>query len=253
MRNLRLKIEYDGTNYAGWQIQNGLRLKSIGCQKKTLQGVMERVLKEIFKDDIRLVASGRTDAGVHALGQAANFKTDSRINLDNLKKAFNGLLPDDIAVKKIEEVGLDFHSRFNACSKIYRYTILNRDYPAPLLRNTVYFCPHPLDVNLMRREAKILLGRHDFKAFQGRASKKNGSVRHIKTLKIIKKDDLLYIDMEANGFLYNMARIIAGTLIELGRGKFSAGSMRRILYSRNRRLAGPTAPAHGLCLVKVNY
>jgi tRNA pseudouridine38-40 synthase len=246
MRNLKLKIEYDGTNYCGWQVQKGHQLKSI-------QEVIEKTLQRILQEKIKLIASGRTDAGVHALGQVANFKTNSKIALEKLQRALNGLLPQDIAIKSIEEAPLDFHSRFSAKSKVYRYSVLNRDYPSALLRNRVYYFPYPLNLGLMRKEAKALLGRHNFKSFQASDKKEREAVRSIKSIKIKKDKDLLHLEIEADGFLYNMVRNIVGTLLEIGRGKFPPASAARILKAKDRRLAGPTLPACGLCLLKVKY
>ena len=234
MRNLKLEIEYDGTNYCGWQVQKSHRSKSI-------QEVIEKTLRKILQERVRLIASGRTDAGVHALGQVANFKTRSKIPSGKLQRALNGLLPDDISIIKVEEKPLDFHSRFRAKSKVYQYTILNRAYPSALLRNRVYFYPYPLNIRLMRKKARSLLGKHDFKSFCASASSVKDTVRTIKRLSIKKSGPaLITIEIEADGFLYNMVRRIAGTLIETGRGK-------------SPKLAGPTAPACGLRLVKVRY
>jgi len=246
MRNLKLEIEYEGTNYCGWQVQDSPR-------KKSIQEVIEKALGKILQEKIHLVASGRTDAGVHAYAQAANFKTNSGITPQKLLGALNGTLPKDITVARIEEKKLDFHSRFSAKSKIYRYTILNRQCPSASLRNTAYFYPHTLDIRLIRQEAKAILGRHDFKSFQGSDPEKQNTVRTIKEIKITKSRDLIYIDIEGDGFLYNMVRSIVGTLIEIGRGKLAAGSMRKILRLKDRKAAGPTAPAKGLCLVRVKY
>jgi tRNA pseudouridine38-40 synthase len=245
MRNIKLTVEYDGTNYAGWQ-----------CQKskiKTVQETIEKAIQRILQDKIKIIGSGRTDAGVHAQAQIANFKTDSSIPLEKLQKALNAVLPDDIAITKVEEVGLDFHSRFSAKSKVYRYTILNRASRPALLKDRVYFLPHPLNLKLMQKEAKALLGRHNFQSFQAQDKKEKDSIRTIKNLKISRNRDFIYIDIEADGFLYNMVRNIVGALIEIGRGRFPEGSLRKILESRNRKLAGPTVPARGLSLIKVNY
>lgn len=251
MRNIRLTIEYDGTNYRGWQVQR--QAHGAGRRADTIQETIEKALRKILQEKTRLIASGRTDAGVHAWAQVANFKTNSGIPQERLQKALNGLLPGDIAVSKAEEVKNSFHARFDAKSKIYRYTILNRPYRSAFSRNRVYFYPYPLDVGLMRKEAMGLVGKHDFKSFQATDKKRRGSVRRIKRLKITKEESLIYIDIEAEGFLYNMARNIVGTLIEIGRGKMAKGSLKKILFARNRRVAGPTAPACGLCLLGVKY
>ena len=246
MRNLKLEIEYDGARYAGWQIQ-------APQAKKSIQEVLEKTLRKILQEKISTIVSGRTDAGVHAKAQVVNFKTGSRISSDKLRIALNGLLPDDIAVSKVEEADKDFHSRFDAKSKLYRYTIVNRPYPSVFLRSTVFFYPYHLNVTLMRKEARCLLGRHDFRSFQAADKKERGSIRTIKKLVIAKKGDFLYFDLEADGFIYNMVRNIVGTLIEIGRGRFPSGSLKKILEAKDRKRAGPTAPARGLCLIKVNY
>jgi len=267
MRNLKLEIEYDGTNYCGWQVQKGHQVRRSPChQSKSIQETIEKTLRKILQEKIRLIASGRTDAGVHALRQVANLKTNSNIALDKLQRALNGNLPDDITINKIEEVDLDFHSRFAAKSKIYRYTILNRGWSSPLLRNTVYLYPYPLDIKLMQKEAQCLLGKHDFKSFCASGTSAKDTARTIKKITVKRafcelrtmnheqKDaNLIIIDIEADGFLYNMVRNIVGTLIEIGRGRFPKGSLKKILLTKNRRIAGPTVPARGLCLIKVNY
>jgi tRNA pseudouridine38-40 synthase len=251
--NFKLEIEYDGTAYYGWQVQNGIKASATFNSKKTIQFVLEQVLKQLLREDVKLTVAGRTDSGVHALAQVANFKSSTRIPLTRLRWALNCLLPEDIKVTRITKVGYDFNSRFCAKSKVYRYTILNRRYSSPLLAKRVYFFHHPLDVGLMRNEAKFLLGRHDFKSFQAAELRQRDSVCRVKRIKITKDRHLLHIDIEADRFLYNMVRNIAGTLLEIGRGRFSKGSMRKILESRNRRLAGPALAARGLCLVKVKY
>lgn len=259
MRNLKLTVEYDGTNYCGWQAQS--RRPSCARYRRSIQETIEKVLRKILQEKIRLIASGRTDAGVHAAGQVANFKTDSYISLDKLQRALNGLLPDDISISKIGEAAFAFHSRFAAKSKLYRYSVLNCNHPCAFLRKRVYFYPHPLDIKLMRQEARCLLGRHDFKAFCAARSGAKSTIRQIKKISINKKRYALYamryplitIDIEADGFLYNMVRNIVGTLMEIGRGKFPKGSLKKILYSKDRKLAGPTVPAGGLCLLRVNY
>lgn len=246
MRNIKLILEYDGTRYQGWQVQK--RRAS-----KTLQETIEQALQKVMQEKIRLVASGRTDAGVHALGQVAHFQTESDIRLDKLHRALNSLLPGDISVLRVEECGIRFHSRFDAKSKIYRYTILNRNSRSALQRDTAYFFPYPLNLRRMRKEAAWLLGRHDFKSFQAADKKERSSIRTIKQIKIVKRGPLIQIDIEANGFLTHMARNIVGTLIEIGRGKFLTGSMRKILRSKDRKQAGTCVPAKGLCLLEVKY
>lgn len=244
MRNILLKIEYDGTNYSGWQYQKNA---------KSIQETIEAALKRITGRKARLISCGRTDAGVHALAHIVNFKTDSGIPSFKLQRALNSVLPKDIVIKAIKEVPLKFHSRFDAKSKIYRYTIVNGPSPSAILRNITAHIPHKLDLALMKKEAKILVGRHDFKSFQAADRIERSSVRTIKDIRIKKKGDLLEIYVEADGFLYNMVRNIAGTLVDIGRGRLPAGSMARILKAKNRKLAGETAPAKGLCLIEVKY
>ncbi|MDD4908421.1 MAG: tRNA pseudouridine(38-40) synthase TruA [Candidatus Omnitrophica bacterium] len=247
MRNLRLLIEYDGTPYCGWQTQT--RNKS----KKSIQEILEAVLSRILQEKIKVIGSGRTDAGVHAAGQVANFKTGSGIPLPKLRRALNSLLPDEIVIKSVKEVSLSFHSRYSAKSKRYRYTILNRPFPCALSRDFMFFYPRPLDVKLMKKAARPFVGRHDFSAFRNADKKEASSVRTIKSLKLKKEGDRIHIDIEGDGFLYNMVRSIAGTLIEVGRGRIAPGEARKILRGKRRDLAGPTAPAKGLCLVSVKY
>lgn len=244
MRNIKLIIEYEGTNYAGWQIQKNA---------KSIQGTLESALKRIIGEKGRLISCGRTDSGVHAIGHVVNFKTKSKIPLSNLQRGLNSILPRDIVIKEVKEVALNFNSRFDAKSKVYRYTILNRSYPQALCRNYFYYVPYKLDLNTMKREAKCLVGRHDFKSFQAADKKERSSIRTIKKLEVERKKDVIEVEIEADGFLYNMVRNIVGTLIEIGRGRFKAGSMKKILKAKNRDLAGPTAPARGLCLVEVKY
>ncbi|MFA6129930.1 MAG: tRNA pseudouridine(38-40) synthase TruA [Candidatus Omnitrophota bacterium] len=253
MFNFKLEIEYDGTHYHGWQVQNNTKASAGYQPSKTIQHVLEQVLKKVLQENIKLIVAGRTDSGVHALSQVANFKSLSKMPLQRMRWALNCLLPEDIKVTRISKADTDFNSRFCAKSKVYRYTILNRKYSSPLLANRVYFFHHPLDIRLMRSEAKALLGRHNFKSFQAAEARYRNPVRTIKRIKITRDKGLLHIEIEADSFLYNMVRNIAGTLLEIGRGRFPKGSMNKILKSGNRKLAGPALPAKGLCLVKVKY
>lgn len=248
MRNIRLEIEYDGRDYCGWQTQR---------KTNSIQQTLEKTLRKILQEKINLIASGRTDAGVHAQAQVANFKTNSDISLAKLQWAVNRLLPDDIKISKIKRVSPDFHSQFAAKAKLYRYSIINHNHSPVFLRNYVYPCPYPLDIELMRQEARCLAGRHDFNSFCASGSGAKNTIRTIKSISIGKKRykgyGLITIDIEADGFLYNMVRNIVGTLIEVGRGKFKKGKLRAILSARDRRAAGQIAPARGLCLMKVKY
>ncbi len=251
MRNIKIEMEYDGTNYNGWQIQQ--RKAGVIGIEKTIQGVTERVLSGILQEEIKITGSGRTDSGVHAVGQVANFKTKSKMPMAVIQRALNSLLPKDIVIADIEEVPMNFHSRFDALSKTYRYQILNRAYSTPFDRLYQLHVAYKLDAKLMAREARVLIGRKDFKSFQAADKKERNSIRNIKRLSVRKDGSIINIDVEANGFLYNMVRNIVGTLIEIGRGKFPAGSMRKILRAKDRSEAGPTAPAKGLCLMRVKY
>lgn len=261
LRNLKLEIEYDGTNYCGWQIQNSRQSIVRSPQKKTIQETIEKSLQKILQEKIKLIASGRTDAGVHALAQVANFTTNSKIPPDKLQHALNSILPDDIVINKLKEAGTDFHSRFSARSKIYRYLVLSRSYPCVFLKNRVHFCPYPLNVELMRQEAGLLMGEHDFKAFCASGGASKSTIRTIKDISVSMSNYALYaaryplvvIDIEANGFLYNMVRGIVGTLLDIGRGRLEKGHIKKMLRLRNRKLCGVTAPAKGLYLVKVKY
>lgn len=246
MRNIKLTIEYDGTNYQGWQRQKNTR--------RTIQEIIEKTLEQILQERIWLIGSGRTDAGVHAQGQIANFRTTNReMPLKKLKQALNSLLPQDIVITKARAVDLRFHARFDAKSKVYRYTILNRKYPTALWRNFAYFVPYGLDFSRMRKAAKLLIGRHDFRCFQAADKKARDSIRTIEKIKIRKVEDFIYIDIQADGFLYKMVRNIIGTLIEVDRKNQPALNIQEILRSRDRKLAGPTVSGRGLCLLKVKY
>lgn len=244
MRNIKLTIEYDGTNYAGWQLQSNAN---------TVQEVIERALFRTLKEEVRLIQSGRTDSGVHALGQVANFRTKSNLATHKIKDALNSYLPKDVVIKKAEEVDFNFHARYDTITKSYRYTILNRKPRSPLNRYYATFIPYPLDISSMQDAARSLVGRHDFGAFQTKGSKVKNSTRTIKDIRVRKRAGFIYIDIEADGFLYNMVRTIVGTLIEVGRDRLKADRIKKILKSKKRSLAGPTAPPQGLCLVKIRY
>ena len=244
MRNIKLTIAYDGTNYSGWQ-----------CQKngRAIQDVIERLIKKITARRAKLVASGRTDAGVHAAAQVANFKTASKIPLKNIQMALNSGLPKDIVIIGAEEAGLKFNSQHDAKSKLYRYTIANNYFVDPFIRRFAAKCFYKLNLNEMKKAAGFLAGRHDFRSFQTKDQIERDSVRTIKKITIVKNADMVYIYMEADGFLYNMARSIAGTLVEVGRGKIGCEGVKEILLKRDRRFCGPTMPAKGLTLLKVKY
>jgi tRNA pseudouridine38-40 synthase len=200
-----------------------------------------------------LTGAGRTDSGVHAVGQVANFKTRSKLAPDKIKDALNSSLAEDILIVSAEYVPIKFDSQRSARSKRYRYTVTTVHFADPFIRHFAARFSYPLDIRAMRRAAKSLTGRHNFKAFQASGSSESNTVRTIKKIKIEKRDDLVYIDIWADGFLYNMVRIIAGTLLEVGRGKMPEENIKKMLLSRDRRSAGPTAPALGLCLMSVEY
>ena len=244
MRNLALTVSFDGTNYAGFQIQKNA---------PTIQEILEATLRKILKEKVRLLAAGRTDAGVHAVAHVATVKTTSSIPSFALKRALNSLLPQDIAVQKVKEVPLSFHPRYEAISKRYRYTIRNHPSRSPFDRLYTTFYPYPLDLAAMRRAARYLIGKNDFKSFQAKDKKGRSSVRNIRHLSIRRKSPYLVIDIEGDGFLYKMVRNMIGTLLEVGRGKRRPADIQKILSKKDRSGAGPTAPARGLCLLSVRY
>jgi len=247
MRNFKVTFEYDGSNFCGWQTQ--------AQGERTVQGELIAVLFKIFKTPTKVIASGRTDSGVHARGQVISFKADTRMKPLEIKRALNSLLPPDIAVHEVKEVDDDFHAQYSVKEKTYRYTVLNRRTRSVFLKGHTFFYPQPLDVTAMRRAAKSLVGRHDFKSFQAydplRAERQ--TVRTIKKLVIAKKENLIYMDVTADGFLYKMVRNIAGTLIAIGAGQLPSEEMPKILKSKDRKKAHNTAPAQGLTLMKVKY
>ena len=244
MRNIKLTIEYDGTNYCGWQRQ--ARLKSI-------QAVIEQSLNKLLQQKVKVFGSGRTDAGVHAKGQVANFQAETGLGLENIRNGLNALLPEEIAVREIEEVSPGFNSRYAAKSKVYRYTILRQETRSPFFRNHSLFIPYKLDMEAMKKAAVYLLGKHDFRSFQTQGKEKRHSERTIKRLKLSTKENFIYIDIEADGFLHNMVRRMVGVLLEVGRGKLKPVQVRKILEAKDPRLGGPTVPARGLCLMRVKY
>ncbi|MDI6785063.1 MAG: tRNA pseudouridine(38-40) synthase TruA, partial [bacterium] len=238
-RNIKLTIEYDGSRYCGWQIQP---------KRTSIQKVLETTLKIIVNEPIKLVAAGRTDAGVHALGQVANFKTTSSIPLINLVAALNSLLPQDIVVKNAEEVPDSFNARRDAKYRIYQYRILNRKLPSAFHNQFSYFYPYPLNLTRMRNAAKYFIGSHDFTAVNASPNLVKNSIRTVAKLSIRRKNDCVLISIQANGFLHNMVRIIVGTLIDVSRGKLEPEEVPEILNSKQRKKAGMTVPPQGLFL-----
>ena len=244
MRNIKLIIEYDGKDFNGWQKQPN---------KLNIQGEIERAIEEITGESIDLIASGRTDAGVHSLGQTANFKTESKIPIEKIPIAINSKLKQSIIIKSAEEVDERFHSRYNVKSKKYRYTINNSKYGSAIYRNVEYHFPIKLNIENMQKAAKYFEGEHDFKAFKASGTSSKSSVRKIYKAEVIKNEDRIYIELTGNGFLYNMVRIISGTLLDVGSGKIAPEEIKNIIETKDRKLAGKTLPPQGLCLVEVNY
>ena len=261
-RNIKLTIEYDGTLFSGWQAQERRNGHSKHLQTKprrTVQGEIERALKKIYGKNIKLIGSGRTDSGVHARGQVANFKMSSPMPVAEIHRALNANLPEDISILQAEEALLDFHARYSARSKTYRYSILNRSARSALERNTCLYYPYPLNLKAMRRESHSLIGRKDFRSFtasdpsKAKKEKKSGTVRTIKRMEISSKGAYVCIEIEADGFLYKMVRNIVGTLLGVGSGKLPRGAIQKILARKDRRTAGVTAQAKGLALLEVKY
>ncbi len=245
MRVIKLTIEYDGTDYLGWQTQPG---------GKTIQGVLEDCLKRITGEEIHVVGSGRTDAGVHALAQVAHFKTRSPIDIHSLQRALNSLLPKDILVKKVEEVNSDFDARKMAISKVYEYRILTRPLRSVFHRYYVWHIPQKLNREAMEEAARSLIGEHDFSSFKSSGTPIKSPIRRVLRADWKRtREGILCFEIEANGFLKQMVRTIVGTLVEVGKGKISPEEFKEILHSRDRRKAGPTAPPHGLFLKEVKY
>ena len=245
MRNIRLVIEYDGKDFNGWQKQPN---------KLNIQGEIERAIMEITKEEkIDLIASGRTDAGVHALGQIANFKTNSLIPVEKIAMAINSQVKKSIVIKSAEEVDEKFHSRYNCKQKTYRYVINNSETGSAIYRNLEYHYPIKLDVDKMKEAVKYFEGEHDFKAFRASGTGSKTSVRKIYKANVYKQDERIYIELTGSGFLYNMVRIIAGTLIDVGNGKTSVEDVSKIIELGDRTKAGKTLPPQGLFLVKVEY
>ena len=244
MRNIKLTISYDGTDFFGWQTQPGFR---------TVQETLEKAISELAGEPARLNASGRTDAGVHALAQVANFYTNTEYPPEVLVRAVNARLPEDVVIHAAEDMVQSFDANRDARRKLYRYVI--HDGPVPDLFIRRYCCrsQHRLDVERMQEAARPLLGRHDFHSFETNWPNRGSSVRTITQLVLTRIDDCVRLEVEADGFLYNMVRSIAGTLINVGRGYWPVAKVQEILEAEDRRRAGPTAPAKGLFLVRVSY
>lgn len=244
MRQILISIEYDGTNYVGWQRQQGL---------KSIQGEIEKALSKMFKKEIIIDGVSRTDKGVHARDQKAVFFIDNRIANDKIPIALNSILPEDIIVKNAIDVSLDFALRRSVKSKKYVYTIYNSPISSAIGKDYFWHCRGNLDVEAMNSAAEYLIGEHDFSSFKATGGSTKTSVRIIYECKIIKDGSYLYLHIRGNGFLYNMVRIIAGTLYEVGIGKISLERFKYILENGDRKLAGVTAPPQGLCLEQIFF
>lgn len=244
MPNLRLTLEYDGTDYHGWQVQPGL---------PTIQGTLEETIKRVSGEEARVTGAGRTDAGVHAFGQVANFFTGKALETKSWQRALNSLLPPDIVVRRVEEAPEDFDARRSAKSKTYRYSILNRPYPSALDRRTSLHLPDPLDLGAMAEAAAFLLGEHDFSAFRASECTAATPVRRVSEARFTTEGERLHFFITADAFLMHMVRIIVGTLFEVGRGRLTPTGFREVLRSGDRTRAGKTVPPHGLCLMGVRY
>ena len=245
MRNIKLTIEYDGKDFNGWQKQPN---------KLNIQGSIEQAISQITGEEIDLQASGRTDAGVHALGQVANFKTNSQIPIEKFAIAINTKLKRSIRIIKAEEVDEKFHSRLSCKRKTYRYIINNSEQGTAIYRNLETNIPNHLDEEKMNEAVKYIVGEHDFKAFKASGTSSKSSVRTIYSAKVIDAgNEKIYIELTGNGFLYNMVRIISGTLVDVGCGKIKPEEIKNIIESKKRNLAGKTLPPQGLYLVNVEY
>jgi tRNA pseudouridine38-40 synthase len=244
MRNVKLTIEYDGTHLHGFQIQK---------RKRTVQGELEKALKTLFRRKIRVAGSGRTDAGVHARGQVVSFQVDSDILTRKIRAGLNRYLPADISVRDVKDAPLNFHAQFSAKWKTYEYKILQTQVRSPLERFDTFWLRYELDLKKMKRAACVLLGKHNFRSFESSGSARKSAVRTVRSLSVSKTGDVFTILIQADGFLYKMVRTIAGLLVDVGSGKLSLGDVKVIIKSKNRKAAGWTAPARGLCLKQVTY
>ena len=244
MKRVKLIVAYDGTNYKGWQVQpNGI----------TIEEVLNRELSALLGEDITVTGASRTDSGVHSLGNVAIFDMEGRMPAEKISFALNQRLPADIVVQDSCEVPPDWHPRYQNSRKTYEYRILNRTFRQPSRRLDTYFYHHPLDVERMRQAAALLVGEHDFKSFCAVNAQVRSTVRTIYACDAAREGDIITIRVTGNGFLYNMVRIIAGTLIKAGCGELEPERMTQILAACDRSAAGPTAPAHGLTMIGIEY
>ena len=244
MRNVRCKIAYDGSCFHGWQRQDGF---------PSVQEALEEALLELTGDSVTVYGAGRTDTGVHALGQVANFHVETRLDDDRLRHALNAHLPRGVSVVRSETCGGDFHARFSAKGKRYAYFTRTSRFRPPFGRAYAHWSNHPLDFEAMKAAARVLIGRHDFAAFSSTGSERKTTVRTVRSLHFIPRRDYFGLVIEGDGFLYNMVRIIAGTLLDVGRGRLDRGATLRALETLDRDELGATAPPEGLYLVSVLY
>jgi len=245
IKNFKLILEYDGSAYHGWQRQS---------EDRTIQGTIEQALKQLTQMDITLIGSGRTDAGVHALGQVANFHCNTKLTPQAFLAGLNSLLPDDIVIKECCEIDNDFHARYCVKSKTYAYRILNRNVPSAIYRNYTWFIQKRLDKPLMKSAIDPIIGTHDFKAFEGSGSPRPHTIRYVQAAMLSEEEeDIFVFKITANGFLKFMVRNIVGTLVEVGIGKRNPDDIKEILLSKDRNRAGVTAPPHGLFLMSIEY
>jgi tRNA pseudouridine38-40 synthase len=244
MRNFRLTLSYDGTDFHGWQTQPGLR---------TVQQVLEEAIQRLTGERLRVNASGRTDTGVHAVGQVVNFRSETALGPDVLLRALNAHLPEDVIVREAAEAPLDFDANRHAKRKLYRYVVHDGAVPDLFMRRYCHHSRYRLDAAAMARAAAVLRGTHDFRCFETEWPNRASSVRTVTHLALNRMGDWLWLDVEADGFLYNMVRAIAGTLLNVGRGYWPEAHVAEALAAGDRTRAGPTAPARGLFLVRVSY
>jgi tRNA pseudouridine38-40 synthase len=244
MRNVRMRVAYDGSRFFGWQRQDGF---------DSVQAALETALEALVGERVVVHGSGRTDTGVHALGQVASCHVETRLDDDRLRHALNHHLPEGVVVRRLETCADSFHARFDARGKRYAYLVLTSRFRSPLGRAYAHWTCDPLDLAAMRAAARVLLGRHDFSAFASAGSPRKSNVRTLQGLRIVARRERFAIVAQADGFLYNMVRALAGTLLEVGRGKLAPDDVRAALLGRRRSAAGPTAPAEGLYLVSVRY
>lgn len=244
MKRVMLRVAYDGTDYCGWQLQPG---------KPTIESVLNETLSALLGEKITVIGASRTDSGVHSLGNVAVFDTDTRIPAEKISYALNQRLPDDIVIQESKEVAPDFHPRHCDSIKTYEYRILNRQFPLPTERRDSYFCYRKLNVEAMCEAAQYIVGTHDFASFCAAHAQTETTVRTVYACTVEKTGDMICIRVTGAGFLYNMVRIIAGTLIEVGIGARQPGDMQTILAACSRSAAGPTAPAHGLTMMGIQF